>query len=56
MQRTYDIFENMPDGSLIWCAAIPEREAAVQKLQELAATSPNEFRLMHFPLIPSSLQ
>jgi hypothetical protein len=47
MERTYDIFENMPDGSLIWRGAVPGHEAAIHKLQELAAKSSNEFRLMH---------
>lgn len=47
MERTYDIFENMPDGSLLWRAAIPGHDGAIQKLRELAAKSPNEFRLMH---------
>ena len=47
MERTYDIFENMPDGTLLWRVAVPGHEAAIQTLQEFAAKSPNEFRLMH---------
>jgi len=47
MERVYDIFENMPDGSLLWRVAIPGHAAAIQKLQELATESRNEFRLMH---------
>lgn len=49
MERVYDIFENMPDGSLIWRGAITGHEAAIHKLQEFAAKSTNEFRLMHVP-------
>jgi hypothetical protein len=47
LERVYDIFEHMPDGSLIWRGAITGHEAAVHKLQEFAANSTNEFRLMH---------
>jgi hypothetical protein len=47
MERTYDIFEKMNDGSLMWRAVIPGREAAMRKLQELAEQSPNEFQVKH---------
>jgi hypothetical protein len=47
VERTYDIFEKTEDGSMLWRVAIPGHEAAIQKLRELAAKSPNEFRLMH---------
>jgi hypothetical protein len=49
VERTYDIFETMKDGSVLWRAAIPGHEAAIRKLQEMAAQSPNEFQLMHIP-------
>ena len=49
MERTYDIFEKTKDGAMVWRAAIPGHEAAVRKLQEMAAQSPNEFQLMHIP-------
>lgn len=47
MERTYDIFEKMNDGSMLWRAAVPGHEAAIRKLQEFAAKSSNEFHLMH---------
>jgi hypothetical protein len=47
MERTYDIFEKTNDGSLVWRAVIPGREAAMRKLEEMAAQSPNEFQLKH---------
>jgi hypothetical protein len=47
MERTYDIFEKMEDGVLVWRAVIPGREAAMRKLEEMAAKSSNEFQLKH---------
>jgi hypothetical protein len=47
MERTYDIFEKMSDGSLVWRAVVPGREAAMRKLQEMAAQSANQFQLKH---------
>jgi hypothetical protein len=47
MERTYDIFEKMEDGSVLWRVAIPGYEAAIRKLQEMAAQSHNEFHLWH---------
>jgi hypothetical protein len=47
LQRTYDIFEKMADGTLVWRAVIPGYEAAMRKLQELAEQSPNEFQVKH---------
>jgi hypothetical protein len=49
MNREYDAFEVLPDGSLIWRATVRGHEDAVKKLQEVAKDSPNEFRLMHVP-------
>jgi hypothetical protein len=47
VDRTYDIFEKMEDGSVVWRVAIPGHGAAILKLQELAAQSHNEFHLWH---------
>jgi hypothetical protein len=47
MERTYDIFEKMKDGSTLWRVAVPGREAALKRLQEMAAQSHNEFHLWH---------
>ena len=49
MERTYDIFEKTKDGAMVWRAAIPGHEAAIRKLQEMAAQSSNEFQLTHIP-------
>lgn len=47
MERTYDIFEKMSDGSTLWRVAILGHDAAMRKLKEMAAQSPNEFHLWH---------
>ena len=49
MSRVYDAFEVLPDGSLVWKAAVRDGEDAVEKLKQVAKDSPNEFRLMHIP-------
>jgi hypothetical protein len=55
VKRTYDIFEKESNGSMLWRVAVPGHEAALCKLQEMAAQSPSEFHLMHIPQKPSSL-
>jgi hypothetical protein len=47
MDREYDAFEVLPDGTLMWKATIKGHLDAVEKLQQVAKGSPNEFRLMH---------
>ena len=49
MNRVYDAFEVLPNGTLIWRATVTGHEDAVKKLEQLAKDSPNEFRLMHIP-------
>jgi hypothetical protein len=49
MERDYDIFEILPDGSPMWREAIHGHEAAIRKMKELAARSPNAFELMYLP-------
>ena len=49
MNREYDLFEKMPDGSLIWRAVVSGHEDAITKLRELAAQTGNEVRVMHMP-------
>ena len=51
MERVYDIFEKMKDGSVIWRCAIPGHEAAIRKLQELAAQSSNEIQIRHLATV-----
>ncbi len=49
MDRDYDLFEVFPDGSLIWRGSVTGHEKAIRRLQELAALTDNEFRVMHVP-------
>jgi hypothetical protein len=49
MNREYDAFEVLPDGTMMWRATVVGREDAVEKLKRVAKNSPNEFRLMHIP-------
>ncbi len=44
MLRTYDVFEVLPSGDLIWKAKIDGHENAVKKLQELAETQETQGR------------
>jgi hypothetical protein len=47
MERTYDIFEILADGSPMWRQSVSGHEPALARMRELAAESPNEFRMMH---------
>lgn len=49
MDRSYDLFEMFPDGTALWKGAVVGHEDAIRKLQELAARTTNEMRLMHVP-------
>ena len=49
MERTYDIFELLSDGTRLWRTVVPGHEAALAKLKQLATNSPNEFLMMHAP-------
>jgi hypothetical protein len=49
MDREYDLFEKLPDGSVVWQAAIVGLENAISRLKELAKLSPNEFFAIHTP-------
>ena len=49
MLRTYDLFELLPKGVLIWRAKFEGQEEAISQLQELAKQSANELRLIHIP-------
>jgi hypothetical protein len=49
MERTYDIFEKMPDGTILWRDSVQGHEKAVSKLKEVAAGSLHEFQLLHLP-------
>lgn len=47
--RSYDLFEMFADGSALWKGAVVGHEDAIRRLQELAAGTTNEMRLMHVP-------
>jgi len=47
MERSYDIFEVMPDGTLIWRATVVGHEPAIIALKNMAAQTKNEVLLMH---------
>jgi hypothetical protein len=49
VERTYDIFEKLPDGAMRWRASVAGHEPAILKLKEIAVSSTNEFQLMHLP-------
>jgi len=47
VDRNYDLFEILPDGSPMWKCAVAGHENAVQQLRELARHTSNELRIMH---------
>ena len=49
VQRTYDIFEVLPDGEFVWRDFVEGLDATLARARELAAQSTNEFRVMHLP-------
>ena len=49
MDRSYDIFEILPDDVPLWKCAVVGHEKAIVMLRELAAETPNLVRLMHVP-------
>ena len=49
MDREYDIFEKLPDGTLMWRIVVTGHDNAVSALKRLGAASSNEFQVMHLP-------
>jgi hypothetical protein len=49
MERQYDIFEILPDGSRVWRETIVGHENAIRKLKIIAAKTTNEVLVMHLP-------
>jgi len=49
MERDYDLFEVLPDGTPMWREAVTGHDAAIRKLHELSARTTNEVRVMHLP-------
>jgi hypothetical protein len=49
MNREYDIFEKLSDGSVIWRDFVQGLEPARAKVGQLAKRSKNEFFAIHTP-------
>lgn len=49
VDREYDIFEVLEDGSLVWRESGHGHADSVNKLKALAAKTANEVRMMHLP-------
>jgi hypothetical protein len=49
MERQYDIFEKLPDGSVVWRTFIPGLDNALAELKKFSKLSPNEFFVFHTP-------
>ena len=49
MEREFDLFERLPDGSVLWKAVVPGLENALVRLKSLGNTSPNEHFAIHTP-------
>ena len=49
MEREYDLFEQFPNGDVLWRMTVTGHENAIQQLRELAATTYNEVRVVHLP-------
>ena len=47
MEHSFDIFEVLPGGDLLWKTAVDGRAAAMLRLQQMGAGERNEFRLMN---------
>ena len=49
MDRIYDLFQVLPDGTLLWRETVTGHGAAMDKLEQLAILESCEFRLLHLP-------
>ena len=49
MDRQYDLFQVLPDGSLLWREAVVGDKAAIERLERLALLESCEFQLLHLP-------
>ncbi|MGB8523121.1 MAG: hypothetical protein WCD43_09155 [Candidatus Acidiferrales bacterium] len=49
LNREYDIFERLPDGTDLWKDYVQGLEQARRRLQELATQSENELYAIHTP-------
>ena len=49
MDRDYDLFQVLADGTLLWRETVAGHEGAMAKLEQLALLESCEFRLLHLP-------
>jgi hypothetical protein len=49
MDREYDIFEKLPDGTLMWRTVATGHDNAISVVKKLATDSPHEFQVIHLP-------
>jgi hypothetical protein len=49
MDRQCDIFEKLPDGSVVWRTFIPGLDNAFAELKKFSNLSPNEFFVFYSP-------
>jgi hypothetical protein len=45
VERSYDIFEKLEDGALIWHCAVSGLDPAIVELKKLASQTPNEVHI-----------
>jgi hypothetical protein len=45
MERNYDIFKKHPDGMFIWIESSGDLHEAKERLKQLAARSPGEYKV-----------
>ena len=46
MERNYDILKRHPDGMFIWIETTGDLQAAKERLKQLAARSPGEYKVL----------
>jgi hypothetical protein len=49
VNRSYDIFEKLPDGAVMWRECVTGREEALLQLAAFGQKSGNEFFALHTP-------
>ena len=49
MDRNYDLFQVLPDGTMLWRETVAGYGSAMEKLERLALLESCEFQLLHLP-------
>jgi hypothetical protein len=49
VDRQYDIFQVLTDGTLVWREAVAGHQAGLDKLKQLALSEGCEFQLLYLP-------